>query len=36
MKWSIKQLVENKPWAGWLLFFITVVVVFFLGLLLQA
>ncbi|NMD01277.1 MAG: ammonia-forming cytochrome c nitrite reductase [Bacteroidales bacterium] len=33
MKWSIKQLVENKPWAGWLLFFITVVVVFFLGLL---
>lgn len=33
MKWSIKQLVENKPWAGWLLFFITVVVVFLLGLL---
>ncbi|NSW46038.1 MAG: ammonia-forming cytochrome c nitrite reductase [Bacteroidales bacterium] len=33
MKWSIKQIVENKPWAGWLLFFVTVVFVFFLGLL---
>jgi len=33
MKWSIKQLVETKPWAGWVLFFITSVFVFILGLL---
>lgn len=33
MKWSIKQLTETRPWVGWLLFLLTVIVVFLLGLL---
>ncbi len=33
MKWSIKHLVETKPWAGWVLFGATVIIVFLLGLL---
>ncbi len=30
---SIRQLSENKPWINWVLFFVTVVVVFIIGLL---
>jgi len=33
MKRSIKDLVETKPWAGWVLFIFTVIIVFLLGLL---
>ncbi len=33
MKKSLNNLVNKKPWVGWLLFIITTVVVFFLGIL---
>jgi nitrite reductase (cytochrome c-552) len=30
---SIREMIDSKPWLGWVLFFVTLVVVFFLGLL---
>jgi nitrite reductase (cytochrome c-552) len=30
---SIREMIDSKPWLGWALFFVTLVVVFFLGLL---